>query len=337
VNVATEMGVPFRSRSTNPPIASVHYILQNPLYKGEMLWNGTWYRAAHTPIVSPDLWDRVQETMVSRENGAARMRQHRFAFTGIVRCGTCADNGDRRHLVGQIVKQKYIYYHCDGCRRAGRPTAYIREEVLDTGFVDALRSLRLDGPALEWLREGLRSSHVDQRRFHVDAIDRLQKQYAGLQRRLDTAYEDRLDGRITLTEYEQRAAGWRGEQERLRQEMGRHETADKAYTEEGIALLELAGMAVDLYRAQPGEEKRRLLDFMSCNSEFRNGKLVVRFKKPFDVLAESGSGKNETSATSAEEDGACTEWLPFVDGVRTICLRPSAETRVQMELASAGI
>jgi hypothetical protein len=36
------------------------------------------------------------------------------------------------------------------------------------------------------------------------------------------------------------------------------------------------------------ENGRRLLDFMTCNSEFRNGKLVVRLKKPFDVLAESG-------------------------------------------------
>ncbi len=317
-SAAVEMGVTFNARSTNPAIATVHYILQNPIYKGEMLWNGTWYRAAHAPIVSPELWDRVQDALAGRENNASHPRQNRFAFTGVVRCGACSDNGDRRHLVGQIVKKKYIYYHCDGCRRAGRPTAYLREEVLDAGFVDALRSLRLDGPVLEWLREGLRASHVDERRFHDEAIDRLQKQYAGLQRRLDTAYEDRLDGRITLAEYEQRATGWRGEQERLRQEMGRHETADKAYTEEGIALLELAGMAVDLYTAQPGEEKRRLLDFMSCNSEFRNGKLVVRFKKPFDVLAESGGGQNEASATSEEEDGACPEWLPLGHPIENI-------------------
>lgn len=50
--------------------------------------------------------------------------------------------------------------------------------------------------------DALRDSHADEQRFHHAAIDRLTKQYAALQRKLDTIYEDRLEGRLSVERYE---------------------------------------------------------------------------------------------------------------------------------------
>ena len=57
---------------------------------------------------------------------------HDFAFSGLIACAKCGCS-----VVGEIKKQRYIYYHCTGyadkCR--GKPAScrrkYVREEVLE--------------------------------------------------------------------------------------------------------------------------------------------------------------------------------------------------------------
>lgn len=162
----------------------------------------------------------------------------------------CAAEGNARLLVGEIQRKKYIYYHCNACQVAGRKPKFVREEVLSDLFTPHLKRLSLDGPVVEWLKTALRGSHEDKQKFHDAAVARLTKQYANLQRKLDLTYDDRLEGRLTLEQYEARANASREEMAHVRGELARYENADRAYTEEGIALLELSGMALELYEEE---------------------------------------------------------------------------------------
>ncbi len=295
-------------------IATIHLMLKNPLYKGEYFWQGVWHQGSHPAIVSPELWERVQDIMTGRGTTHPAVQKHHFAFNGIVTCGVCAELGDKRLLVGEIQKQRYIYYHCNACQRADRKPKFVREEVLGAMFADQLRRLHLDGDVLDWLKTALRSSHEDEQRHHKAAVDRLQKQYAGLQRKLDTAYDDRLDGRLSVERYEERSNTWREEMAHVRAELARHEGADRSYTEEGIALLELAGMALELFQSQEAPEKRRLLEFLCLNSEFHGDRIKVNWKKPFDVLAESIDAANKKGVALNEKSDAHQVWLPRLVG-----------------------
>ena len=93
----------------------------------------------------------------------------------------------------------------------------------------------------------------------------------------------------------------------------RYETADRAYTEEGIALLELSSMALELYEEQDAPERRRLLDFLTLNTEFRDDHLVVKWRKPFDGLAESIEAAKAKGAAIDESSDAHQVWLPLPD------------------------
>lgn len=52
----------------------------------------------------------------------------------------------------------------------------------------------------------------------------------------------------------------------------------------GIALLELANQAGELFERQPAGEKRRLLEFLLSNSCWADGELTPQFRQPFDLL-----------------------------------------------------
>ena len=240
---------------------------------------GKLYKGVYTPIITRELWDRVQRVLRQRGIRKPRKVTHDFAFNNLIRCGHCDCA-----LVGEIKKGRYTYYRCTHYK--GKcPDPYVREEVLEEKFTDILRGLHFDEEILGWVKEALRESHGEEKEFHREAIERLQAEYNRLQRRIETAYEDKLDGRITTEFYDQKVGEWRTEQARIREATADHEAANQSYLDEGVALLELASRAADLFEKQPASEKRRLLDFVLSNCTWANGVLTPEFRQPFDMIA----------------------------------------------------
>jgi hypothetical protein len=143
-------------------------------------------------------------------------------------------------IVGEIKKQKYVYYHCTGyadkCRDS--PAAcrrrYVREEVLEKQFTDLLGHLQFDDEVVEWVREALYASHADERREHEQAIRRLQAEHKRIGDRINAMYLDKLDGRVDGSFFDKTSAGWREEQSRCLREIERHQSAEQSYMDEGV-------------------------------------------------------------------------------------------------------
>ena len=309
---AKDEGMVFRKSRKPLPRTSLHQILQNPLYIGEFEWDGLRYEGIHDALVSHELFDRVQELLHGRATNSRREQKRDFAFSGLVSCAACHDEGERRLLIGSLIKKTYTYYHCERCKSLGR-AKYHREADIDAGVVASLRSLRLDEEVMGWLVTGLRSSMVVEKADNAAAIARLQAQYDKLQRRIDQAYEDRLDGRIDAAFFDRKAREWRDEQADVRRKMAAHEAADQGYMEAGIALLELAQRAVLLYELQSGPEKRRLLGFCYLNSLWDGERLRVEWRQPFEMLAESPKGPPTTTGPGGDSEARFEKWLPRMD------------------------
>ena len=68
-------------------------------------------------------------------------------------------------------------------------------------------------------------------------------------------------------------------------DLEQHQNANQSYLQEGVAILELANRAAELFEKQSASEKRRLLDFVLSNSSWGDGELTVEFRQPFDLIA----------------------------------------------------
>ena len=305
-------GMAFRKTGKPLPRTTLHTILQNPLYIGEFEWDGVRYDGIHTALVSRELWHRVQDLLHGRATNSRRTQKRDFAFSGLVSCADCAAEGESRLLIGSLVKKLYTYYHCERCKKLKRGKHH-REELLDAAMVQALRQVRLDGEVMSWLTTALRSSMEVEKADNKAAIARLQAQYDKLQARIDAAYEDRLDGRIDAAFFDRKAREWREEQAHVRRRMAAHEAADQGYMEAGIALLELAQRAVELYELQDGPEKRRLLQFCHSNSLWDGRTLQVEWRQPFDILAESPKGPPPKTGLGEDSETRFDGWLRQLD------------------------
>ena len=317
--------------------ATVHKVLRNRVYSGQFEWAGRIFQGTYEPLVTPDLWNQVQAVLDRRLATRVKKTDHDFLFTGLLNCGHCGCA-----LVGEIKKGKYIYYHCTGFKgKCEEP--YVRQEVLEAEFSRLLRKLSLDQEVVDWISTALKESHADKRRHHDEAVSRLKADHQRLQNRLETLYEDKLDGRIEVAFFDRKSREWRAEQSRMLQLIEDHQKADQSYMDEGVRILELAKRAGDLFDTQAPSEKRRLLNCVLAASSWKNGTLAAEFRQPFDMLIDAKaqveekvtmevvSGDQKTSLSNfatATNNGANwqsrtqkEDWLPMMDAFRTVSLQ----------------
>jgi len=306
--MARAEGMVFRKSKDPVPTGTVHKILRSRLYTGDFDWNGKTYRGSHVPLVTQELWDRVQEILSNRFTKRHRKVKHDFAFSRLISCGHCGCS-----LVGEIKKGRYVYYHCTGYK--GKcPEPYTREEVLEKRFTDLLKELSFDDDVMRWVTEGLRQSHRDEKRQHEEAIARLQAEHMRLQNRIDAMYVDKLDGRVETAFFDRKASEWRSEQSRLLKTIEGHQAANENYIDEGVRLLELARKSHELFERQEPREKRRLLNFLLSNCSWKGGELQANFRQPFDMLAVAATRAVDAAGSDTSNEALSEKWLPKGNG-----------------------
>ncbi len=299
---------PLASGWARPPKiqrSQVHAILRNPLYMGEFDWHGQRFRGVHVPLVSRATWDTVQDRLSGRAPRHRTRQHHEFLFCGLVRCGSCAAEGRRFLLVAEIKKAQYVYYRCEECKRRRR-AEYVREERLVEAFVRALDRMtdagergRLAAAMARAVtespstRESAAGAARDVPGQAVGCVERIQRELADLQARLELAYEDRLVGRIDTAFFDRLAAGWRERVAALQQELAQRtdrraenlETGTSgsrlARTDEALAL-ELRQPSVIFQETVEFAYRRRMLAAVCSNSTWTSGALVVEWRQLLD-------------------------------------------------------
>ena len=294
-------GFRFRLTRNKIPVTTLHKTLRKRIYTGEFDYAGSTYQGNYEPLVTREVWERVQEILDGRQEKKHRKVTHDFAFSGLVTCGHCGCS-----LVGEIKKKRYVYYHCTGYR--GKcPERYTPEKILINCFVERLRELVIAPEIVEWLRDELVTSDLTEAGAREQALRRYQADLDRFQRRLDTLYEDRLDGRIDGARYDQKAAEIHEDQQRTRTKMIEcRGTLPPA--REALNLMTLTSRAADLFMEQPGAEQRKLLRLVLGDATWQAGELRMSFQPPFEQLQPSNSASSRKDKPSVPTGAVIDNW-----------------------------
>jgi site-specific DNA recombinase len=128
----------------NKPLAlgNVYRILSNPFYHGIFEFprgSGNWYQGKHEPLVSKELFDKVQEQL--KRDGIERT-SHEFAFTKLMVCGACGSGVSAEEKYKPLkdgTTARYIYYGCGRSRNHQcKGNKYLREEELITQVAELM-------------------------------------------------------------------------------------------------------------------------------------------------------------------------------------------------------
>lgn len=307
VQYAQAMGLTSRSNH-RLSTSTVHRMLTNPIYMGDFIWRGQQYTGQHEPIVNADLWHRVQDTLAGRKRQKTRHKRRKFAFSGLIQCGTCGCS-----IVGERKKEKYNYYHCTEYRKK-HPEPWMKEAELDRHFSDLLGKLTVDQKVIEWIVDTLRDETEEAFQAHQGAIERFKVQKDRLRSRLNVAYDDRLDGRIDTSTYDTKAEEINSEIARLDRainELGTTPDTDLPTT--ARETLELAQEAHNMFVTAPSSEKCELLRELLSNCILTKGELDTKLTHVYAMIADTNAVWMEKKAAGAENLDIRSTWYPVRD------------------------
>lgn len=171
----------------------------------------------------------------------------------------------------------------------------------------------MDDKVFALIERALQKSHVDKSRERLETIARLRAESDRLQQRLDRVYIDQLDGRITAEMHDRMVSTWREERARCQRQVEILHNAEDAYVDDGIALLDVARKAHQLFTSQPPAAKNSALNLLVSNSSWANGELTVTFCEPFGMLEEFPLGGPSSEPVKGSGKSDCPTWLPGPD------------------------
>jgi site-specific DNA recombinase len=267
-------------------------VLSNPFYMGSFRWQGKLYPGTHEALIRTELFEQVQN--VSRRRSQPHPDKHQFAFSGLLRCAY-----DNCRVTAEAKKRgKYTYYHCTGYRgKCALP--YFREEILAERLGTILKDIYVPDEVLTQLTKSLnvdRSREVELVRVKQEG---LQQRLSSLRHRIDQAYEDKVEGKISEEFWIRKSAEWQAEEQQIIAHQA--PAAPRANRVCDLTrILELANKAHFQYVSQGSTEKGKLLKTVLSNCSVDALSVYPTYRKPFDLIAkrvktENWSGREDSN------------------------------------------
>ncbi len=258
-------------------LAQVERMLKNPFYRGQFHWAGQLYQGKHEPIVSPGLFERTRQAFESKNRPYLNKRQ--FAFSNLMTCAVCGCK-----IIAEIKKGRYIYYHCTGMR-GGCKLVYVPEPKLVDQFGTLIEPLALTQDQADWIMESFKRKNGTRQKETENNRHLISMRLGQVKRWNELAYIDKLDGKITETQWLSLYRKWESEtleleaQQRALESTGAHAglTVNR--------ILELAQKIPAIWVKRNNEEKRQIVDLLYSNCQLEGATLRASYRKPFSYIA----------------------------------------------------
>lgn len=253
-------------------------IMKNPFYHGVMRYNGNLYPHRYQPIITKELFDKVQETKAGYNKKHFKYAGLPYMYRGLIRCADCGCM-----ITPEKAKDKYVYYHCTQYK-GKHGTEWLREEDITEQFAQVFKKLQIPQDVLEDITDSLRSVHKGKSEFREQQYKELTKERGRYAKRIENMYLDKLDGSITTDGYDKLYKEFRGKIDEIDSRLARLQKAEDEYYVTAIYLLELANRAYDLFKSSEIEERRQLLKLTLQNLVLDGKKVQFQAQKPFDTI-----------------------------------------------------
>jgi DNA invertase Pin-like site-specific DNA recombinase len=218
-------------------------------------------RNAHEPLVSRDLFDRVQAKLRDRSRRRSKPRSKGHLLTGILKCGHCGNS----LYVGRYRRTRRVY-RCKGAQNGSCKHYSIDANMIEEYLTRLLQGAMLSPTAMKQLRaEVLRQaqqhneaqpSSVTSLRASIDSLDRKIKK--GTETLLLAAPDDIADASALLAE-------WRNQRASLQAQLSFAELPAATNHEElaDRAMSELHRLSVRIQDADTDVARQALLSILS--------------------------------------------------------------------------
>lgn len=231
----------------------IETVLNNPFYCGLMRIKSTGqiYKGVHEPLISPRLFEIVQQ--VKSGKSGKKVTRHNHVFRGLFRCALC-----KSAMIPELQKM-HVYYRCQTRKCV---TKCVREEQLEDAIHAVLNRTKFDDDQIFKLTDAVQIWCEGQP--EKDTSKSLAIQLDQIKARLDRLTDALIDSLIDEETYSNRKQSLLLDEARVEEQM---QIAAKILNRTGELrkFLERIKNLADTYVSAIGAEKRQIVKMMTSN------------------------------------------------------------------------
>lgn len=279
-----EEGILYRPYLPKIGRSALHAMLQNRLYIGEIVFKGEVFPGKHPPLVSLKVWNDVQESF-RKDNKPIGFHKQDFVYRGLLFCGECG-----RALVGEIKKQKFVYYRC-AAKKQGCSQGYVKESLIEETFTDGIDRLVFPQDFKDKILTAYKEMEDVVSNTANEELERLNKEEQKLLKNRRVAYQDKMDGKIPDDLWDSVASDLQLQLDQIKSARDSVSQADASHFETAQLYVELPEMLAKGWLLANHEEKKVLANLLTSNCFVKDGKATIELKEAFKLYLKMGKNK----------------------------------------------
>ncbi|PIR89609.1 MAG: hypothetical protein COU07_01795 [Candidatus Harrisonbacteria bacterium CG10_big_fil_rev_8_21_14_0_10_40_38] len=278
--------------------SNIYKIFTNPFYYGYFEYgkgaDRQLYKGNHEPMITEEEFDRVQKILGRK--GKPRPKEHRFAFTGLMRCANCgamvtAEEKVKRQKNGNV--HTYIYYHCTKRIDTKCPEKMVELAELNQQIDAAIGEFAISERFKDWAIQYLHELRKEEAQSHQSVFENKQKVLSDVTRRLEallvkyTSPENQGGQLITDTEYQALKTNLLKERTNLEREVQAQGKAIEDWVELSERVYNFARYARLWFEKGDREVKRAIFACLGSHLYLTGQKVAITRHKVFDMIFEA--------------------------------------------------
>ncbi len=141
--------IKFKTKNNkNLNLSTIYNLLRTPFFTGTFEYprgSGNWYKGQHTPLITQEVFQLVQEKM--NEENRPKTKFKEFTFTKLLTCGRCGSGITAQEKTKNISDgsvHTYIYYSCTRHKDKHCTNPYVREDNLINQLEEIIDTLDIN-------------------------------------------------------------------------------------------------------------------------------------------------------------------------------------------------
>ncbi|MGH3241155.1 MAG: recombinase family protein, partial [Spirillospora sp.] len=263
IDALTDAGLRTRPTKKHPAgqpisIARIGAILRNRYYLGYVTHGGVEYKGRHEPLVTQELFERVQRVLDGERGGGTRARVHHHYLKGSLGCPRCS-----RRLMIMRGKGKrgdlYFYFICRGRRDHTCDLPYLPVPAVEKAVESFYSTISLPAGARERIMKAIDDAMVSDSEINEERRDAIKKQLIKLDNQEDGFLDLVGNPEWPNEKIALRLRRVRDERARLEEQLERTERPDLDAGRAAIGMvLDLLAQPEELYRVASERARRAL-------------------------------------------------------------------------------
>jgi site-specific DNA recombinase len=274
-------------------VSDYQWTFQNPFYYGVMEFNGEFYDGKHQPIISKQLFERVQQVMAEKSKPKTPKLKP-YLYRGLFRCGECGC------FITTETQKGHNYLRCTK-RIVPCTQKYVREEIIATQVDKAIERVALETAITDKMIRQLEKDCATAAKGQQAAIARLNTGVANCEKQIAKLLDMCLNEQVSEPEYLAKKQMLVNQKAELRGKLEAFERNRANRFEPAIAFVKEAKKATFLLAEGKAEEKRDFLRKIGSNFQVAEKTLTVEFKNPWIYLADFNSDPTTLAARQREK------------------------------------